>query len=211
MHNRTAMGYTLILIGVVCTIVGIVIIKKANTAHLPDFDSIREVPSSPTNSSKSKDEIFEENKKKGDDFEAFVVKSFPKKYYQLQEWRGDKYVDGNYPVSSHFPDLEVNFKLNDHKDTFAIECKWRSRFYKDGIKWAEGYQIENYKKYSVATKLPVYVVIGVDGTPSKPKHMYVIPLSKLSNSFISKDELNPYEKDVKADFYWSYKEKKLLP
>lgn len=199
------MGYILITIGIVCTIVGIVMIKKSNTISLPNSSV------SPTEKpSKTKDEIFEKNKKKGDDFEAFVVKSFPKEYYQLQEWRGDKYVDGNYPVSSHFPDLEVNFKLNDHMDTFAIECKWRSRFYKDGIKWAEGYQIDNYKNYSVATKLPVYVVIGVDGTPSKPKYMYVVPLNKLSNSFITKGELKPFEKDVNADFYWSYKDKKLL-
>ena len=61
-----------------------------------------------------------ENKQKGDDFEKFVVQRFDKKYFTLQEWRSDKYVDGVYAVSNHFPDLEINYKLGNIKDSFAV-------------------------------------------------------------------------------------------
>lgn len=188
------MAYLLITIGILLCITGIVLLNKKSTITKPKEEN--------TNS-------FETNKAKGDAFESFVVQQFDKKYFTLQEWRGDKYVDGNYPVSNHFPDLEVSYNWKDVKDHFAIECKWRKNYYKEAIEWAKGYQLKNYKEYANKTKLPVYVIIGVGGTPNRPKDLFVIPLKDILVESIDKASLIPYRKKVGSRFFWDTSENRL--
>lgn len=155
----------------------------------------------------SNDEKFDENKAKGDAFEKYVVKNFNQKYFTLQEWRSDKYVDGIYAVSNHFPDLEVifDFKEKGVKEAFAIECKWRKSYFKNEIEWAKNYQIKNYKEYAEKLNIPVFVVIGVGGEPEKPKELFVVPLQKMKGNIITKSELANYKKDLSDErFFWDY-------
>ena len=182
------MAYLLITIGILLCITGIALLNKKtpNTKHKEE---------------KKTNNIFEENKSKGDAFERFVVQQFDKKYFTIQEWRGDKYVDGNYPVSNHFPDLEVSYKWKETEDHFAIECKWRKDYYKGAIEWAKGYQLKNYQEYANKTKLPVFVIIGVGGKPDKPKDLFVIPLKDILIESIDKASLIPYRKKVGSRFF----------
>jgi hypothetical protein len=201
--NKINMAYLLIIIGLAITATGGYMLTKAPPKAI-------ETQNTTTTKTESKNApTFEENKAKGDAFEAFVVKQFNKQYFTLQEWRGDKYVDGTYPVSNHFPDLEVSFELKEVKDHFAIECKWRKDYYKGAIEWAYDYQFNNYKEYAQKTKLPVYVVIGVGGTPSIPNELFVIPLAKIKFPSLYKDKLAPYSKEVGSMFFWD-NEKKVL-
>ena len=165
-----------------------------------------------TASGKTQEDILAENKAKGDAFEAFVVTHFKKKYFTLQEWRSDKYVDGNYPVSSHFPDLEVKFEIKSKSvsETFAIECKWRKSFYRNSIEWANDYQVRNYKEYTERVKIPVFIVIGVGGEPGKPDEVFIVPISKIDNNILTRDELEPYKRKYAADyFHWDYDKNEL--
>lgn len=226
------MGYIIIVIGLILVVWGIIIVRKPNTADkvetvnkqvndlkiISETNSIdtviekaqtRKIEIKETKTEKSKEDIDAENKAKGDAFESFVVKHFEKKYFTLQEWRGDKYVDGNYPVSSHFPDLEVNFKYpkQNINESFAIECKWRKNYYKNAIEWAHDYQIKNYREYTEKLNIPVYVVIGVGGEPSMPNEVFIIPLSKLKSNTINQNELKAYKrKTVDENFYWKFKD-----
>ncbi len=221
MNNK--MGYILIIIGLIIVLWGIKIIikpKAAEKQHIILEQPIRlekksdEKLTNPNKLSENenvkstlpiKQDYFDENKAKGDAFEKFVVKNFDPKYFILQEWRSDKYVDGIYAISNHFPDLEVifNFKSKNIHEAFAIECKWRKSYYKNGIEWAENYQIVNYKEYSEKLEIPVFVVIGVGGEPGKPQELFIVPLQKMNSKVISKSELEKYSKDIsKPQFYW---------
>jgi uncharacterized membrane protein YebE (DUF533 family) len=50
-------------------------------------------------------EVIDQVKKKGNDFEKYVVEKFSKKYFKLKEWAGDKYVNGTYAETTLHPDL----------------------------------------------------------------------------------------------------------
>lgn len=212
------MGYLIVVIGLIIVVWGITIVRQNKTKTGSNQKVKSEVETSvkkskvETSVKKSKDENFDENKAKGDAFEGFVVKHFDKKYFTLQEWRGDKYVDGNYPVSSHFPDLEVKFHYEKQKvnENFAIECKWRKYYFENSIEWAKDYQIKNYKEYANKLKIPVFVVIGVGGEPNNPYELFIVPLEKMKANVISKDELAKYKKDLSDPyFFWDYEKNQL--
>gem|GEM_PF-2489013 len=227
MNNK--MGYIIIVIGLVLVVWGIAIVSKPQKTETivtkyvqivkaetkPILEEKREpikVAAKPTATDKTQQDDFDENKAKGDAFETFVVKNFSRKYFTLQEWRSDKYVDGIYAVSNHFPDLEVifNFKGKGINEAFAIECKWRGYYYKNEIKWAENYQINNYKEYAEKLNIPVFVVIGVGGEPKMPEELFIVPLQEMKSNTITKSELANYKKDISdTRFFWDYEKNKL--
>lgn len=163
------------------------------------------IPSKPN--SKSSDN-YEENKLKGDSFEKYVVQRFNQKFFSIMEWRSDKYVNGVYAVSNHFPDLEVLFKAGNIKDSFAIECKWRKSFFNNEIEWARDYQIKNYKKYAREVAVPVFIVIGIGGEPDNPDEIFIVPLDSVKNNVFTKSQLLQF-KTYRKSFYWDEKEKAL--
>jgi hypothetical protein len=163
-------------------------------------NSIKEEAITPTVASDEKKPVnLQEDsaEKKGLAFTKSVIAKFDKKYFKLKEWRSDKYDDGVYPEANMYPDLEFEFTLRDVKSRFAVECKWRKSYYKNGIEWAKEYQLKNYKKFKTEKSIPVFVAIGVGGTPEKPEEVYIVPLTVIENIFISQAELKKYQK---ADF-----------
>jgi hypothetical protein len=136
-------------------------------------------------------------KEKGNDFEKFVVQKFNKKYFKIIEWAGDKYVNGIYAETSKQPDLRIKFSLYEIEKEFAVECKYRSYYYKGGIDWAKENQRSNYQSYSEANGIVTFVVIGVGGKPESPDELFIVPLQDLKSDFISKSDLSQY---IKSDF-----------
>lgn len=208
------MGYLLIGIGLAIVFWGLLLVIKPKEEEKPRkvFIQPEKEMENQAENDNIKQESFDENKAKGDAFERFVVKNFDPKYFTLQEWRSDKYVDGIYPVSNHFPDLEVffDFKSKGICQLFAIECKWRKNYYKNSIQWAHDYQIRNYKEYADTIKIPVFVVIGVAGEPEKPQELFIVPLQKMENGMISKNELMKYKKNLEDNrFFWDYNKTEL--
>lgn len=159
---------------------------------------------------KEKVSSYEENKQKGDDFEKFVIERFNKKYFTLQKYRGDKYMDGLSPVSNLFPDLEIIFRMEKITLMFAVECKWHQDYYKGGLAWSGNNQFVCYKAYAKKMQMPVYVIIGLGGLPQSPEKIFIIPLSELNKNIISQRELAKYEKRNKNNFFWDEKNKQLL-
>ncbi len=199
------MGYIIIIIGLVLVIAGIMVVRKPQK-------NATATTSRQTPTINNKPQTNHDNKVKGDAFEKYVVQHFSRKYFRLQEWRSDKYVDGIYAVSNHFPDLEVvfDFKAKSIKQAFAIECKWRKNFYNNDIEWAKDYQVKNYQDYATKLNIPVFVVIGLGGTPDKPQELFIVPLAKMNSSTITKTELTHYKKEnLETAFFWDY-EKNVL-
>ena len=182
-------GIILILIGVCAIISGIVFIRKEEVTAVIKTEAfkadeiIKEVPEAKT------------DKQKGDDFEKYVVQKFSKSYFSVLEWTGDKYVNGTYPTSNTHPDLTLKFKFKDTDIDFAVECKYRSDYYKNGVEWCTGRQMINYKAFAEAKGIKVFVVIGIGGVATAPEELYIIPLTEIKAIFLDKAFLGKYKKD----------------
>lgn len=116
--------------------------------------------------------------KMGRDFEQFVITRFDNREYRLIEWRSDKFIHGwGGPESSRAPDILMEHIASG--DRFAIECKFRSRASGNRLVWARPDQLDTYREYEVAQKIPVYVAIGLGGNPSEPENLFIIKLERM--------------------------------
>ena len=165
------------------------------------------------------------SKEKGNLFEIYVIQKFNLDFFDLERWNADNYVetsDGKkiYPKNSHYPDLELNFNYHKEniKQTISVECKWRNDFFKDGVVWCETYQLNNYKKFQKDRQIPVFLAIGIGGSPDNPDSFYIIPLMNISNrvslelennegakvQFMHKDFLRKFQKSTSDKFFFDY-------
>jgi hypothetical protein len=200
-------GYFLIIIGALCIAGGVALLRQQPKEAAPTVvEQAAPQPSAPTQA--TKDTTALSPKEKGDAFERYVVRNFNPQYFTLHEWRGDKQVDGVYAVSNHFPDLEIVFSLPSRniRDTFAIECKWRSGWHRNTIEWAKDVQVAHYKEYAQRVGIPVYVVIGLGGTPDAPEHVYCIPLEAMKSNTLTFEDVRPYWKKTteRTTFFWDH-------
>lgn len=158
---------------------------------------------------KAETEVIDQDKKKGTDFEKFVVEKFNQKFFKIKEWAGDKYVNGRYAETTLQPDLNIEFKIRDQKRSFAVECKYRSDFYQGGVVVASEDQLTRYKKFEDQENITVYLAIGVGGSATAPCSLYVVPLSSINSSFIKFDQLKKHYKNPEKDFFYDLEKEKL--
>ncbi len=138
---------------------------------------------------------------KGRAFEQFIVDKFPKDSFNLVEWRSDKNSNGKSPESSRWPDLQLELKLQDEKFPFAVECKWRNDFWKGIIEWARDAQISTYQEFQLSREMPVFIALGVGGTPSDPRDLFIIPLGHLYKTILTEDWLKKYKRESRGNFF----------
>ena len=81
----------------------------------------------------SETEVINWKRKNGIDCEKCIVKMLNPQYYTLQEWTGDKFIDGRFCEANCNPDITVKVNLDKLDVKFAIECKWRMDFFNDSI------------------------------------------------------------------------------
>lgn len=163
------------------------------------------------NDEKSNDDRTE-NEKKGLEFEKWVISKFPKKYYKLIDWKGDKMVDGRYAESSRYPDLELELSLTGGKvkEKFSVECKWRKAFYEGKINWASQEKIDIYNDYAKTRSQSVFLILGVGGEPKAPERVYVIPLEQAQQSILREDDIEQFRrKEPNKDLYYFAKKNSL--
>lgn len=117
---------------------------------------------------------------KGHAFEDYIVTLFSLKKFRLLEWRSDKRAsNGAFPLSCSYPDLEFAYSGR-RRNRFAVECKWRKKFFDGGIHWANNEQICIYKDYQYQNNILVLIAIGIGGLPSNPEKLFVTPLDHIS-------------------------------
>lgn len=145
----------------------------------------------------------EENYKKGIDFEEFVSSTlFPKNIWAIEDRTKDSSKKLERLVES---DMHPDYRFR-HKTTgqrFAVECKYRSKFFKGGIEWQKGQQGERYRVYGETHNIPVFVAIGIGGNPDNPARLFFCPLEKLgdvNHGFITENDLIKFERDPKKSF-----------
>lgn len=109
-------------------------------------------------------------------FEKFVQSRFNPAQYRLL----DKRSAGLYPLTINDPQLV--YQVQHHHRRFAIECRFRERDYRNKFTWAEQFQLDQYQRFQVKTQMPLFIVIGIGGLPSKPTNVYVIPFNQVCNT-----------------------------
>ena len=209
------MGYILIIIGVVCIVTGIITLQKDSpTVNAPVKEVIKEkteIIKEKTIITTQADDRKLQNQQKGLAFEKYVISKFPKDSYSIKEWRSDKFTDGRYAESSTYPDMELTLHLGKYEHEFAIECKWRSKFTDEkSLEWSYDEQIKRYNKYSEDKSIPVFIILGIGGTPSAPENVFCIPLQALQNAHVEKEYLEKFRHQNPKNFYYFAKENKLL-
>ena len=187
------------------------LIKKIATEQGLDYNEVIKNTERKLSESEldSETELIDHKKKKGDDFEKYIVQKFNKKYFRIKEWAGDKYVKGIYAETTPQPDLLLEFNLHKNAYPFAVECKWRQKLYKGGIEFANKDQFNRYKNYEKTKKIPVFIAIGIGGKADSPENIYIVPLQSIKTNFIYLKELKKYKKNVEKDFYYDIKTKEL--
>jgi hypothetical protein len=153
------------------------------------------------------------SKEKGDAFEYYVTGKFDKNHFKLIEMRSDKGEKGNYLKSNTYPDLRYEYGHGQASSSFAVECKWRSRWNKsnDGqeqIEWVSGQKnINNYGEYAEVNNIPVFVIIGIGGEPENPEELFIVPLKRLPRTYAYKHYLYKFsKKDKDTNFFFDSKE-----
>lgn len=139
--------------------------------------------------------------KKGYEFEKYVVKKFDKTYFKILQWQSDKFHAGHFPLNNLHPDMV--FQYTDSRTTrkFAVECKWRAELFKGRVELARMDQLNNYKEFSNRERMPVFIVLGLGGTPTAPENVYVIPLDEIRSNCMNQKELDKYYRYKKGDFF----------
>lgn len=120
------------------------------------------------------------NKQKGDRFEKYVMRKLDKnRYFVIKEVTADKGFDvGVWVEANAHPDfvVEFNWKEKGVSKLFAVECKWRKSLFQNYFCWASFEQIQRYEKFSSERQMPVFLALGLGGSPDNPSKFYVVPL-----------------------------------
>lgn len=126
--------------------------------------------------------------KKGMRFEKHIASLFPKSEFVLQDQSKDssKFFGRNVESDKN-PDLILR-SIKSGK-VFAVECKWRARWWQDnngrpGLWWKMG-PWNRYAEYGKANNIPVYIALGIGGSPEKPQEVYFLEADKVNYLFLT--------------------------
>lgn len=135
----------------------------------------------------------------GRDFEEYVIGLFPPAEWEIEDRSSDTtHTMGRRVTGDVSYDWIVKHRKTGRR--FILQCKFRSRFFRDGIEWATAYQIRNYKDFQQRTGYEYSVCIGVGGCPKQPERLYLAPLKRLNSLFVWRKELEIFARDPRAFF-----------
>jgi hypothetical protein len=133
----------------------------------------------------------------GEAFEEYLEKRiFDSANYVLVE-KTPSYIQNSkrYVESSKKPDFKFRCKKTNQE--FYIEAKYRSRFNVDDK--VSIIDLDQYKRYNEHNKKqsPVFIAVGVGGSPTNPGSISLIPLDQINYSALYKSVLNKYRISTK--------------
>ena len=132
-----------------------------------------------------------ENILKGRQFEIFIALWLTKHLnFKIAEWSPDKgFEQGIFVKSNTNPDFIV---ISPDGKKLAIECKYRSSFnIKDtkehAVSWSTMQQGYRYKEFQEENEYPVFICLGMYGTPEKPDNFAMLPIKELMKASAKKE------------------------
>lgn len=190
--SRSRMALLFLIVGFLC--LGIAAFLHFNRPEIVvagdvPVQSVAAVPQSASPAPEKSLSQKEQNLEKGRLFEEYMLgRIMALSGLTLVGRNADYSQNGIHAEENSQPDL----RFRKEGKPFAIECKWRRDFFKDRIDWAGDFQIRNYNDFQREQKMPVFVALGVGGTPEAPENLYLVPLSRLKYSFATRDYLQPF-------------------
>jgi hypothetical protein len=142
-----------------------------------------------------------ENYDKGVEFEKYVHSLFDLKYFSVVHWSRD--IDKKHGIrieSDSEPDFTMRYKPTN--EMFAIECKFRSNLYQEKLCWATHEQVKHYNAFARGKRIPTFVVIGFQGSPSHPKEMFCVPLSDAKYPELYGSVYKKFSRNPEKRFFW---------
>lgn len=95
------------------------------------------------------------------------------------------------------------------KERIALECKFRSSLkqssvYTDKVlKWTTTDQLKDYSKFCEKFQIPLYIAIGLGGSPSDPKKSFCIPFEVAKSPELPPSILEIYKREpTNKSFDW---------
>lgn len=149
-----------------------------------------------------KDEFKELCHKKGKDFETYTMDNlFPKETFDLLHVTPDAETnEKRYVESSRKPDLQFRDKKTGK--IFYVECKYRSSLFNEKYEWTKSTeQAERYRNIEYLEEIPVYIAMGLMGTPENPKKVFLMPLKDIKYNAMFLSVLKDYEIKEAGDIF----------
>ncbi|NMC27825.1 MAG: hypothetical protein GYA42_06715 [Syntrophomonadaceae bacterium] len=148
---------------------------------------------------------------KGKAFEQYVAGLFnlKREYFAIHEWTRDNSEkrEGIFVETDANPDFVIRYKPTN--EMFAVECKWRANPVKSSkindwvIRWSRPDQIRRYQEFARKKNIPVFVMIGLSGTPAHPDFTFCVPLEVAKYPEIFPSILDKYERiPPNKPFFW---------
>lgn len=150
-----------------------------------------------------------EPQEKGRAFENYTQNLFDSMYYTQLDKRSDNQHRGRFAASSSYPDFEYRYEFKGSYAVFAVESKYRSKLYQDGVLLCKNYTFKKYKEFRENKKMKVFIFIGMYGDPNDPDELYLVDLDELQSPMIKVTELQKY-KQPKGEFFWDSTTSKLV-
>lgn len=141
--------------------------------------------------------------RKAVEFEAYCRGLFSRKYFEIVMYAKDLRGEASGSADRlYYPDYVIEYKPTNER--FSVECKYRSNMPEDDspIEWTSQRRLEQYLEFSEKEDLPLFVVIGVGGTPSSPERMFCLPLDEADSPAIDACIYLNRERDPAKMFYW---------
>lgn len=158
---------------------------------------------------RGEDEHESENYRKGRDFEQYVLQRFVRKknYFRIINQRHDRLGPSGKPLPDNSnPDLEIEAVWEANRQTFAVECKFRSNWLSNRtLDWCKDHNLSNYKKFSSDRRMPVFVVLGVGGVPSAPLEVLVFKVLSSTTTVVKQGELHNMPRPKYPGFFYNFK------
>lgn len=136
-------------------------------------------------------------------FEAYIADKFDREEYRLVHWRRDKKLRKTSSPEDYLPSL--SFQLSDNSSIqFAIECQFSSSFTNTNAIRVSTQEIDKCYLYQQNNNRPMFVILGVGGSPEKPERIYVVPLNDIprQQEYLPASYLSRYRKlDLKSNFF----------
>lgn len=143
--------------------------------------------------------FYRRRQKRGIEFESYVENSFSRDAWEIEQKNTFRKLD-RWVRSFANPDFVFVHRKTAKR--LAVECKYRFSLPRDGgrIFWANEYQIKSYQDFSQKEKIPVFVILGIAGSPKHPKRIFLIPLGQIKYPDVKIDYLEKFERDPKKLF-----------
>ena len=130
--------------------------------------------------------------RKGEKFEDYLRKYvFVKEQYKLV-YHTPSYAQNknDFVESSLYPDFLFKDLVTGKE--FYVEAKFRSGFFNNKLNCCKDYQLKRYLQIN-KEKRPVFMAIGVGGSPTYPEQIFIIPVGSIKYTSLFPSFLKRFE------------------